>query len=123
LAKLGRPHDLVAARQAGVWLRQMFGEPYRSNGRTVFAIPPNNLQQNTAPPIDDDIENPFHPQIPIASRVDAFMSRNQGKFTAQEIASAIGSSGSNDELSEIWRKLVTLKVPMEGSQTFLIGIR
>lgn len=122
LKSLGRTADMAATRQAGIWLREIVGEPSRSNGQTVFAIPSNNVQREAANDEEDEHENPFHQNIPIASRVDYFLSRNQGKFTVEEIAKAINVPASVPNHKEIYAVMKGLKVP-EDSPHFLVGLR
>lgn len=128
LKALGRPSDLTATRQLGVWLREIVGEPKRSNGQTVFHIPGGNpvpaLQQPESTPDQEehDVEDPNHPGGSMNSRIGLWTLDKVGKFSPPMIASSMGLAGTQKELIEIWDCLMKSKTPLEGSM-FIIGRR
>ncbi|WOH61924.1 hypothetical protein [Bradyrhizobium sp. BWC-3-1] len=122
LKALGRTADIAASRQAGVWLREIVGEPSRSNGQTVFAIPAKEVHSGAANDEEDEHENPLHPNIPLASRVDYFLSQYQGTFTVQEITKAIGGSDNIKDHHIVNWALKDRKVPQDRDH-FIVGLR
>jgi hypothetical protein len=113
MTALGRPTDIGALREAGSWLRQLYGEPYRSGGQTLFVIAgAQKTHPGTAallPQADGNEavdENPYSASIPIASRVKNFTAKHQsGRFTVEKVANLMGMQGTSKELVEIGKAL------------------
>jgi hypothetical protein len=100
---MGRPTDMKTLRDAGVWLRSLYGEPMRSGGQTLFVI------AGDAPPpvaLEVDSEDAFAPGIPLASKAVNFAILKQtGLFKPEEIARQLGYIGSTIECMEIGKAL------------------
>lgn len=122
LKALGRPSDLTETRQLGVWLREIVGEPKRSNGQTVFHIPGTSpaATAHQARSAEPDIEEPMRADVPLRSRAKTWTIGKQGKFTPAMIATALGIAGTQEELGEIWDGLNEFKFPFEGG-AFILG--
>jgi hypothetical protein len=114
MTAMGRPTDIGNLRLAGVWLRQLYGEPHRSGGQTLFIIPGTGVptrQAHAAQPAgnagdDEHDESQFAPGIPLGSKAVSWCAqRNKGIFTPVEIANALGHPGTAAEVQEIGKAL------------------
>lgn len=111
LTGMGRPTDIKSLRDAGAWLRQMYGQPMRSGGQTLFVIPGEAHEQASGA---DALEDAFAPGVPLGSKAVAFaIQRQEGQFTPKEIAHMLGYHGNANEVMEIGRALHAQGFPFD----------
>lgn len=126
LAAMGRPTDIGSTRAAGAWLRQLCGDPKRSNGQTMFLIglrasPPADAKEKPDSPMEDDPENPYPASLPMAARVTNFAAINDGhRVTAEQVAIAIGVPSNRENLGAIWGQLETYG-RQQPDRSFILG--
>jgi hypothetical protein len=101
LKAAGRPFGMTELRQAGVWLRNLYGEPKRSNGQILFEIP--GVKQASTK--EEDPENPYHSSLPISTCALDFAALSDGEFTSKQIAISVGRQGTTAECHSIWEAL------------------
>lgn len=109
MSSLGRPTDIKSLREAGAWLRQLYGEPTRSNGQTIFSI--FGIQTGAAARAqmfadDPDAESAFAAGIPIGAKAINFAAIKQGgRYKPDEIARLMKLQGTQQEITEIGKAL------------------
>ena len=117
LSALGRQADMKALRDAGAWLRQLYGQPSRSGGQTLFVI--SSSDAASAAQASDDNENPLGAGIPLGSRAINFaMLRAEGRYTPAEIANHLGHQGTAREIVEIGKALTDNGYPFDAEGYF-----
>lgn len=109
MSALGRPTDIKSLREAGAWLRKLYGEPLRSNGQTLFAI---FAHQTGAAAVAElagneiDPEDAFSPALPLESRAINFAAKMQtGLYKPDEIARRVGGQGTDSEATRVGKAL------------------
>lgn len=113
------PSGIGELRQAGAWLRSLYGEPKRSNGQILYDISMRHVVED----MEDDVESPYNKAIPMASRVLAFMALNTGKYSELQIALAMGVDPTLAAQREIHSALTLHKVEHNGSAWIIGGPR
>ncbi|MNK29193.1 hypothetical protein D3C87_475840 [compost metagenome] len=118
LSGLQRATNIGALRQAGAWLRKLYGEPIRSGGQTLFAVAGRQVSEAKALEYTEN-DNAFDPAIPLGTRAIAFAAREKkGRYKPEQIAVILGHKGTPDEAMEIGKALTKYGFPHIGDGVF-----
>lgn len=125
MAAAGKPAGIGELRETGAILRRLVGQPSRSNGQTVFSIPHTLQHEIEVPPTryavaDADLDDPYHPALPLAVRVTNFKAKGNGAVQINQIIARLGLSGTKEEKYTIHETLIGLGVHYENEKYHFI---
>lgn len=111
LESMGRPSGIKSLREAGGWLRELYGEPERKGGQTKFAIPYRPAHAPSFAPSSDDgdddaHQDPFPPDMPLDTKARKFVAiTHEGFYTPEQVAHLVGHQGAKEEIVTVGKVL------------------
>jgi hypothetical protein len=119
LQAMSRPTDMLSLREAGAWLRSIYGEPTRSGGRITYRIP--YIDDQT---VEQSQNRAIAATVP--SWLQSLMAQNRhnlrGTMSVGAVAEVLGIPRNvNAKLDQLAQHLTALGYSAAGSGMFYFG--